>query len=357
VRQPPTVLGGPRLTRRLVGGRVRCGYRRPAWENASRVTDVTVRPTFVLLLVAVLMAACGGAAPLAEHHGSNPATSEAAPSTLTSTTVAPRTIAKAPATTTTTSSPATTTTTPPTTTTTAPAPTVTTYPAVLTPITRPPPALRQPTAAAPLTILVIGDSLGEDLGLGMGSVLGSDPLVRVVQDAVGDTGLARPDYYDWPLHLEEELQQYHPGALVVMLGGNDGQDFYDGGAYIAFGSEAWHTVYSERVAQIMDEAALAGAHVMWVGMPIMDDPSFSATMETLNSVYSQQAADHAGVTYFSSWAVFTDASGGYAAELPDGSGQEVLMRDPDGVHLAYGGMARLATAIISPMESAWRIEI
>jgi uncharacterized protein len=315
------------------------------------VSQTSVRSTLLLLLVATLLAACGGA-PVAQHHGSSPTTSEAPATTLTTstTTLAPTTTSKAAPTTTTTTSP-------PTTTTTAPPPTVTTYPAVLTPTTKPPPPLRQPTAAAPLTILEIGDSLGEDLGLGMGSVLGSDPLVRVVQDAVGDTSLARPDYYDWPLHLEEELQQYHPGAVVVMIGGNDGQDFYNDGTFIGFGTEAWHTVFSERVAQIMDEATLAGAHVLWVGMPIMADPRFSATMETLNSVFEQQAADHAGVTYFSSWSVFTDASGGYAAELPDSSGQEVLVRDPDGVHLAYGGMTRLATAIISPMESAWRIKI
>jgi uncharacterized protein len=265
-----------------------------------------------------------------------------------------------PATTTTTAPPATTTppaTTEATTTTVAPVPTVTTYPAVLTPTTAPPPAIPQPTAAHPLTILEIGDSLGEDLGIGMDAVLGSDPRVRVLQEAVGDTGLARPDYYDWPLHLEEELQQYHPGAVVVMLGGNDGQSFDQDGSYVGFGTPEWHTIYSERVAQIMDEATRAGAHVFWVGMPIMADPGFSATMATLNSVYQQQAADHAGVTWFPSWPVFTDAAGGYVAELPDASGQEVLLRDPDGVHLAYGGCVRLADAIVGPMEAAWDVRL
>ena len=44
------------------------------------------------------------------------------------------------------------------------------------------PPLRQPTAAKPLTILDIGDSLGEDLGLGLGYTMGTNRLVRIVQD-------------------------------------------------------------------------------------------------------------------------------------------------------------------------------
>jgi hypothetical protein len=234
---------------------------------------------------------------------------------------------------------------------------VTTFPAVLTPTTAPPPPIPQPSAAHPLTILEIGDSLGEDLGIGMGGVLGSDPRVRVLQEAVGDTGLARPDYYDWAVHLEEELATYHPGVVVVMLGGNDGQSFDANGSYVGFGTSEWHTIYSERVAQVMDEATKAGAHVLWVGMPIMQDAAFSATMETLNSVYEQQAADHAGVTWFPSWNVFTNAAGGYASELPDASGQLVLVRDSDGIHIAYGGCTRLASAIVPAMDAAWGIHL
>lgn len=206
-------------------------------------------------------------------------------------------------------------------------------------------------------MLEIGDSLGEDLGLGMGDVLGSDPLVRVIQDAVGDSGLARPDYYDWPAHLAQELAQYHPGAVVVMLGGDDGQNFINAGQYVTFGTPLWHTVYSERVATMMDEATAAGAHVFWVGMPIMGDSGLSAEMTLENQVYAQQAATHSGVTYFSSWSLFTNAAGGYAQYLADASGQLVMVRDADGVHLTGAGSDRLAKAIVTPMEQAFGVKL
>ncbi len=278
-------------------------------------------------------------------------------STTTQSTVASTTTTRAKASTTSTSTT--------TTTTTAPVPAATVAPTTLpigfsTTYTAPapaPPALAQPTAAHPLTILEIGDSLGEDLGNGMGDVLGSDPLVHVIADAVGDSGLARPDYYNWPLHLQQELAQFHPGAVVVMLGGDDGQSFIDAGRYVQFGTSLWHMVYSERVGDLMNEATRAGAHVFWVGMPIMGQQYLSDEMALENQVFAQQAAIHPGVTYFSSWNLFTNSAGQYAQYLPDSSGQLVMMRDPDGVHLTGAGWDRLANAIVVPMEQAFGVKL
>jgi hypothetical protein len=206
-------------------------------------------------------------------------------------------------------------------------------------------------------ILEIGDSLGEDLGNGMGDVLGSDPLTHVIPEAVGYTGLARPDYYDWPLHLQQELSQYHPGAVVVMLGGDDGQNFIDGGRFVQFGTSLWHTVYSARVGNLMNEATGAGAHVFWVGMPIMGQQYLSNEMALENQVFQQQAAIHPGVTYFSSWALFANSAGQYSQYLPGPSGALEMMRDPDGVHLTGAGWDRLANAIVGPMEQAFGVKL
>jgi lysophospholipase L1-like esterase len=220
-----------------------------------------------------------------------------------------------------------------------------------------PAPLSQPSPAHPLEILVVGDSLGEDLGLGLADVFAGDPDVRVLEDAVGDTGLARPDYYDWPAELAAELRSDRPGAVVVMLGGNDVQNFYAGGEYVAFGTPLWHAVYAARVAEMMTEATAAGAHVLWVGMPVMADPGFSADMRVLNAVYRSEAARVPGVTYFSSWAVLSAPGGRYSAYLPDSSGEEVLVRDPDGVHLAQGGYDRLAAALVATMAKAWGVRL
>ena len=137
-------------------------------------------------------------------------------------------------------------------------------------------ALRQPTAAKPITILDVGDSLGEDLGLGLGYTLGTDPLVRVVQAAYGDSGLARPDFYNWPAHLAADLREYHPQVVTILIGGNDAQSFEVNNESVEFGAPQWHTIYSQRVALMMSETLKAGAKMLWVGLPIMENPVFSA---------------------------------------------------------------------------------
>ncbi len=219
------------------------------------------------------------------------------------------------------------------------------------------PPVRQPSASHPLVLLKIGDSLGEELGYGLTDVVGPTRDVRILQEAVGDSGLARPDFYNWPLHLAEELRSFHPSAVVVLLGADDGQNFLDNGTVVQFGSARWHAVYSGRVAQMMAEATGAGAHVLWVGIPIMSSPSFSAEMEKMNAIYAAEASRHPGVTFLSTWALFANAHGSYSAYLPGPSGQSVLMRNPDGVHFSRAGEDRLATAVVAAMDRAWHVHI
>jgi hypothetical protein len=226
-----------------------------------------------------------------------------------------------------------------------------------TPTTVPGGAIVQPTAAHPLTILEVGDSLGLDLGFGLADVLGSDPYVRVLQKAVGDTGLANEPYFNWPVEFESDLHKYHPGAVIIFLGGNDGQNFWYGSEYASFGNAVWHVGYSARVAQMMSEATAAGARVLWVGLPIMQDPSFWQEMEMENAIYQAEAASHPGVTYYASWPVFANSAGQYISTITEPDGEVALLRDPDGVHLATAGWDRLANALVAPMEKAWSIKL
>jgi lysophospholipase L1-like esterase len=215
----------------------------------------------------------------------------------------------------------------------------------------------QPTAAHPLEMLDIGDSIGEDLGFGLADEFGGNPLVKLYQAAQVNTGLANPAYYDWPVHLEKFLAQYHPKVVVAMFGGNDATNFIQFNQGVVFGSPLWRTDYGERVAQIMDEVTASGARLLWVGMPIMQDPSFSASMQQLNAVFQHEAQIHPGVTYYSTWKLFSNSAGQYSAYLQTPGGQEVQARYADGVHLAPGGYDLLASALVAPMQQAWHVRL
>lgn len=218
------------------------------------------------------------------------------------------------------------------------------------------PPLAQPTIAQPLGILEIGDSIGEDLGFGLQDQFGQDPYVRVWPKAYVASGLAAPNYYDWPVNLEKYLRQYHPKAVIVMLGGNDDQNLVQYNKVAIFGTALWRTDYAQRVQQIMDEVTATGARVFWIGMPVMQDAGLSHNMLVENSVYAQVAAATPGATYFPSWNLFT-VNGKYSEYIPGPNGSEIVARYPDGTHIAPGGYDYLAQKIVQPMERAWGIKL
>jgi len=226
-----------------------------------------------------------------------------------------------------------------------------------------PPPLVSPTPRHPLVLLSIGDSIGEDLGYGLGDVFSTDASVRVVQEGVEDTGIARSDYYNWPATLEVELRRYHPQIVVVMMGANDAQSFHvSGSTYLGFAmppsaDPVWWQAYAARVALMMQEATDAGAHVMWVGLPPMGPASTvpRGFPSQVSKIFSSESLSHPGVVYFSSAKVLSK-KGAWTEYLKiDGSWEQI--RSTDGVHLLPAGYDLLAKDLVAPMEQAWRVNL
>ncbi len=217
------------------------------------------------------------------------------------------------------------------------------------------PAYERPTAAAPLRVLVIGDSLGIDLEDSLVNDLANTGVVTATGDGQVSTGLTRPDYYNWPVELQTDLSKYNPQVVVIMLGANDNQDF-PGPPDIPYGTAQWNTIYAQRVQSFMAEAASNGAKVIWVGMPPMQDPGLNADMQNLDSIYQAQAAQNPSVTYLSSTSVLGTPQGGYTPYIIS-NGQEVNVREEDGTHISPGGGEVLSQAVMGTMRSQLHIQL
>jgi hypothetical protein len=145
--------------------------------------------------------------------------------------------------------------------------------------------------------------------------------------------------------------------VVVFIGANDPQNFVDGSTSLSYGTPAWNAAYAKRVGDFMAAAVGAGARMLWIGMPPMADPTLNAEMENLNSIDQGQATLHPGVTYFPSWSVLANPEGQFAAYLPDASGNEVQVREPDGTHITEPGAQRLSQAALAFMSHEWGINL
>ncbi|MEX2628243.1 MAG: hypothetical protein WD225_15260, partial [Ilumatobacteraceae bacterium] len=82
--------------------------------------------------------------------------------------------------------------------------------------------LRKPTNDKKLRVVVVGDSLAVGLGYFADRVF-RPAVVDVRKQARISTGLARPDYFDWPAQMQLIVDRYRPDLTIVMVGENDNQ--------------------------------------------------------------------------------------------------------------------------------------
>ncbi len=221
-----------------------------------------------------------------------------------------------------------------------------------------PPLNYHPTPTMPLKVLIVGDSVGLDLGQPLVNTLASYGDVTTYLDGRIDTGLSRPDYFNWPAELQIDLTNQQPNLVVVMIGANDPQGLVTPNGSLQYGQAGWDAAYSARVAAFIAEANAAGAHVLWVGMPPMQDPVLDAKLRHLDAlVQAQVVAAKGGAAYLSSVPSLGDPHGGFASFLPNAAGAEINVRTPDGIHLSPGGGARLAAAVAEAMQTQLHIQL
>ncbi|HVM67436.1 MAG TPA: hypothetical protein VMU14_21370 [Acidimicrobiales bacterium] len=217
------------------------------------------------------------------------------------------------------------------------------------------PLLRVGTAANPLRVLVIGDSLGLSFGYSTANKLDAGGMVKTTVDAREGTGLTRPDAFDWAAEVRADIVQFHPELVIAMFGGNDDQDTIVNGRFIPFGSQAWTVIYGARVAGVAATVHSAGAHLLWAGLPVMRSAALTQRLQAVMAVTGTALAGRDGAAFIDNSAALSDGSGHYTVALPGSGGQEVIVREPDGVHMTPAGADRLADRAIAAMATSWHL--
>jgi hypothetical protein len=217
--------------------------------------------------------------------------------------------------------------------------------------------LRRPTPERPLVMWVAGDSLVAETGLALARLGESLQVVRVTVRVRDCSGLCRPDFFDWPALMKTDMIRFRPDAVVVMFGGNDGQDMRtEGQEFVAF-TDQWKREYAHRVGEAMDILTRGGCRVFWIGGPVMRSAELSRQTGIMNAVYRQEADLRESVTYVDGWKLFSGTDGGFAERLPDVSGNPRLVREPDGVHLTGLGGERMAAEVLRLMGRYWELPL
>ncbi len=212
------------------------------------------------------------------------------------------------------------------------------------------PALRPVTNTAPLNLWIIGDSFVELFGPALVNRSADTGVIDATVDFRFISGLSRPDYFDWPAYVAEQLPEVKPDAVVVQFGGNDAQTVAIGGERFDLGTDAWVDLYAIRVAEMMDILVTGTERVYWVGLPIMESETFTANVLKMNAAYESEAALRPSVTFIPAFDLFKDENGQFNNYL-DGK----HMRYADGAHYTWNGGYRLADAVLPAIAGDWQI--
>ena len=212
-----------------------------------------------------------------------------------------------------------------------------------------------PNGPAAKRLLLVGDSLSIGLGQQLETALAGNPLVRFAHLGKVSSGLANPSFFDWEAQLAAQVKAQHPDVVLIMLGANDDKPLpTPAGRSVAFRSKAWESEYARRITRMhaVARSVNPAAAVYLVGVPIMGDAAFDASMEHINTVLAQTAASLPDCAYISVREVLADASGAYAPMARTASGAVVKLRADDGVHISAAGSrllaARLLEAVATP---------
>jgi len=206
-------------------------------------------------------------------------------------------------------------------------------------------SIRAPTTDRKLRVAIVGDSLAAGLGYFAERVF-LPRLVRVSPQGRISTGLARPDYFNWPYTMRRIVERFDPDLVIVMLGENDHQSLQTvhGDREAQIGTSEWPPTYRERVLRMMQIATSKGAKVVWAGLPISANFQIREHARRQNEIFGFAASITNDVAYFDAWERFREPRAGYTAYFREGR-RVILIREGDGLHFNAIGYTILAREI------------
>jgi hypothetical protein len=235
----------------------------------------------------------------------------------------------------------------------APVPTATT--SALAPA--PSGGLRTVTTSDQLRVYIAGDSFVDWIGYDMADFGKKDGYITTRLDSKISSGLARPDYFDWPARLTQAMAgDPHPEAVVFMVGANDYTDLRVDSHTLARGTPEWSAEYRKRAGEVMDIVGRGGAQFYWIGQPIMRDGARSKVAADINAAATAEAAKRPWVHFIDIWSTFTDSSGNYATFLPGPDGELVRVRQDEGIHLTRTGTTWVSDIVYQAIKRDWKIQ-
>jgi len=196
-------------------------------------------------------------------------------------------------------------------------------------------------AATATRLAVFGDSLAVDLAKALDRFYTDDPNIVVINQGVGSSGFARPDFFDWDKTAVDQVAKNSFDIAIMIAGINDRQTIKLNGNSTKALTPEWDDIYKARVADFVSAIHGANKPLIWVGLPPMSKADYSAAIGQISGI-QRLAVFAGGADFLDIYDKFVDDNGNYSPSGPDLNGKIVNMRKDDGIHFTSAGADKLA---------------
>jgi len=202
-------------------------------------------------------------------------------------------------------------------------------------------------------LAVFGDSMATDVGKALERFYAEDPNISILTQGVGSSSFVRPDFFDWPKTINEQIAANSFDIAVILIGINDRQKMNLNGQSYGSLTPEWTTEYSARITNVVKVLRAANKPTIWIGLPPMEAPKFGKAMIQVNEI-QRLAAFSGGAEFLDIYEKFATEEGGYTARGPDLNGNQVRMRKDDGIHFSTAGADKLAFYLSQSLKNYYR---
>ncbi len=202
----------------------------------------------------------------------------------------------------------------------------------------------------------------------MGSVLG--PVLKNMLKREGvkfdrwgkaSSGLARPDFHNWPKLAPGLMLKHKPDVVIVSLGTNDFQNIHKRGKWIKWGTDLWKEVYAARVDKML--TILGGKDkqrlVLWTGPTAFPGKKAQRRAPVVNEIMRERVAAYraagGNAVFLDAYAQTSDENGKPLVRAVI-KGKRTKIRTPDGIHLKTAAVkALMAVPIVDAMRPCIKV--
>ena len=202
-----------------------------------------------------------------------------------------------------------------------------------------------------IRVLAIGDAVGGGLGAGLTRMGEADGRYEVTIRYNEESGLARPEVYDWATTLPKILSSGDYDVIVVLIGTNDRQTIRDGEQRYAFDAPEWIAAYTRQIDNLLAVFKTSSAKVFWVSIPPMKDADYDSAMRRITDLQKQRVEPN-GITFVDIRPAFLKPDGGFADYGPDDTSEYVRLRARNGVGFYKAGNNRMGQLVLQAIEKA-----